>query len=524
MTTTVAKAAAKKTTPRTAGAKAGKPAQAPATGQPGTIRPDIGRLEYLDPHALVIDPFNHRKKRETGDATEPDAKLVASVRASGVQVPLLVRLQPDGATYGVVWGQRRLGAALVVAAEAKQEKRPYALVPCLVRDDLAGADDEALVASMTENTHRRAAGERDDVDALTQLSLMKISDAKRARHAKALGYRPAEIRSANRAAKLTDEELRSALAAEFDLMEAADYAEVRDVPGALGRLTKARADDRKVMKGRRGHWAHALQLLRQQKADEEKRAAVREALAAARVRIVAFQYHWGHSETRPLTDLRTALGNEITPDHHAADCPGHAAAVHPETIEPFYVCTAWRRHRLSQEAARSGGKPADRAEAAAERKRVIANNKAWRAAREVRWTFLTELCGRKTASDAAWALILSTVTGGGHLYARYVGRRSADLTARFLGVPNPANGQEWNRTVIARTGRDRRWRPLLAQVAAVMESEIMHDHAWRHPSGGAVRDWLAFLASEGYTLSAIEQGLCPAAGEAQPPPARDDAS
>ncbi|WP_059010259.1 ParB/RepB/Spo0J family partition protein [Streptomyces specialis] len=523
MTPTVVKTAAKKTTPRKAATRTQKPAQAPATAQPATVRFDIGRLEYLDPHALVIDPFNHRKKRRTGDATEPDAKLVASVRAAGVQVPLLVRPQADGATYGVVWGQRRLGAALVVAAEAKKDQRPYALVPCLVRDDLAEADDEALVASMTENTHRRAAGERDDIDALTQLSLMEISDTKRARHAKALGYHPAEIRCANRAAKLTDEELRSALAAEFDLLEAADYAEVRDVPGALGRLTKARADDRKAKRGRRGHWAHALQLLRQQKADEHKRAAVREALTAARVPIVAFQYHWAHSRTRPLTDLRTALGNEITPGHHAADCPGHAAALHPETIEPVYVCTAWQRHRLSQDAERNGGKPADRAEKAAERRRVIAHNKAWRAAREVRWQFITELCGRKTASDAAWALILSTVTGGGHTYARYVGRHRTDLTARFLGIRDPEHARDWQRTVIARTGRTRRWRPLLAQVAAVMESEIMHDHAWRNP-GGDLRQWLAFLASEGYTLSAIEQETRPAPGKTKPAPAAGEAA
>ncbi|WP_165953959.1 ParB/RepB/Spo0J family partition protein [Streptomyces sp. 8K308] len=484
------------------------------------VRRDVGRLEYLDPHELVIDPFNHRKKRRSGDDTRPDRKLVASVKAMGVQVPLLVRPQADGATLGVIWGQRRLGAALLAAAEAKAKKQPYTLVPCLVRDDLTGADDEALVASMVENVHRVAASERDDVEALTQLALMDLDDGKRERHAKALGYRPAEIRMANRAAKLSDEDLSSVIAATFDLVEAADYAEVSDVPGALDALSRAKELDREQGK-RRGHWAHALQRLRQAKADAAKRGTAESELTAAGVRVVAYRYSWTYGDARPLTDLRTALDNPITAEHHAADCPGHAAALHPETHEPVYLCLAWQKHRhqLSTQAAPAGnGQTVDRAAEAAKRRRTIAYNKAWRAAREVRFAFITELCGRKSASDAAWTVVLSLISGVGYVYSHFAGRHRTDLTARFLGVPDPQaerGSSDPFGPLIARTGKARRWRLLLAHTAAAIESEVMHDHAWRSP-GDELRSWLRFLATEGYTLSDIEQEMCCGMSETAP--------
>ncbi|MDT0446803.1 ParB/RepB/Spo0J family partition protein [Streptomyces johnsoniae] len=480
---------------------------------PETVRHDIGRLEYLDPHALTIDPFNHRKKRETGDATEPDPELIASVRAKGVQVPLLVRPQPAGGALGVVWGQRRLRAALAVAAEAKRRKQPYALVPCLVREDLAGADDEALVASMLENTQRTAASRRDDVEALAQLALMELSDAQRTAHARTLGYRPAEIRAANKAATLGDESLEEAAAYDFDLIDLADYADVVDVPGALYQLSQARQADRAAGNAGRGHWAHALQRLRQERDEQAKQTSVKAELTAAHVPVIAYPFDW-RGDARPLTDLRTPLGNPLTTERHAADCPGHAATLHPETYEPVFLCTAWKRHghQLDQNAETAGNEPpADRAEQAAARKHVIAHNRAWRAAREVRHRFITELCARKTASDAAWTFLLSLITSGGDAYARYARRPRPTLVAAFLNVPEPTDTGSPFAPVIARTGRARRWRLLLAHAAAAMETEIMHDQAWRSPNDD-VRGWLRFLIAEGYTPSEIERGHCPAEG------------
>jgi ParB family chromosome partitioning protein len=500
---------AKKNTASTATKKAKTVESSAPPAGPGTIRRDIGRLEYLDPHRLVVDPFNHRKKRANGDSTEPDAATVTSVQAEGVQVPLLVRPQADGSTMGVVWGQRRLKAALIAAAADQKAGRPYALVPCLVREDLAGADDQALVLSMLENTQRKAASTRDDLDALEQLALMPISATRRTRHARTLGYTKAEVTAANKAAQLNDEQLASALgAAGFDLVQAADYAEVEDVPGALRRLERAATEDRRAGTGQRGRWSHAMQQLRQEHADKAKRERAEAELTAQGVRLLRHAYSWD-TTVRPLSDLRTTLDKPLTAENHAASCAAHAAALDPDTAEPVYLCTDWKQagHRLSAEAARTSGQPTDREAAAAQRREVIASNKAWRAAREVRAEFITALCARKTASDEVWRYALDVITGCGYDYAKYTRSPKTSLMARFLGVPDPENSGSrtgpWAE-VIARTGRNRRWRPLLAQVAAAMETHVMHDRAWRTPGAADIRQWLQFLQPEGYVLSDIE--------------------
>jgi ParB family transcriptional regulator, chromosome partitioning protein len=441
--------AAKKTTTKKAGRKT---AEASGAAGLGTVRRDIGRLEYLDPHQLVVDPFNHRKKRETGDSTEPDETTVSSVQTEGVQVPLLVRPQADGTTMGVVWGQRRLKAALIAAAADQKAGRPYALVPCLVREDLAGADDQALVLSMLENTQRKAASVRDDVDALQQLALMPISATRRTRHARTLGYTKAEVTAANKAAQLGDEELAGALGeAGFDLVQAADYAEVKTVRDALRRLERAAAEDRKAGSGKRGRWSHAMQQLRQEQADQAKREKAEAELAERGVRLLRRWYPWD-TTVRPLSDLRTSLDKPLTAENHAASCTGHVATLDEETAEPVYLCADWKRagHRLSAELARTCGQPADREAAAAQRRDVIASNKAWRAAREVRAEFITALCARKTASDEVWRFVLHVITGGGYDYAKYTRSPDSSLMARFLAVPDPAKASGGNGTAIGR--------------------------------------------------------------------------
>ncbi|MEV8590922.1 ParB N-terminal domain-containing protein [Streptomyces sp. NPDC051180] len=526
MTTTV-----KKTAKKAAAKKAAAPATpttAPADTVPQQsaepVRHDVGRLEYLDPHALIVDPFNHRRTGRKNDSTAPDPKLIASVRERGVRVPLLVRPQADGA-MGIVWGQRRRAAALLVAQEEQAAGRPYAYVPCLVREDLAGADDEALIESMIENDQRAAADMRDDLDALEQLALMDMSDARRAKAARTLGYKPAEIKAANRAAKLSDAVLGFALGEEFDLLQTAEFAEVEDVPGAFDHLLEAKEKDDAEGKGGRGHWAHALEEMREEQRRRARTTEVEAELAAARIKVIPFRTSYAHTTGRLLEDLRTALDNPISAERHQADCAGHAAAIDPDTVEPVYLCTDWAKHGHTL----PGGATAARTDTEGEakqkeaereaRRRTIAHNKAWRTARPVRQEFITALCARKEISEPLRVFVLSMITGTGYAYSRYVSKKDTALMAQFLGTADPnADQPGWKRVadpfgaVIAKCGKARWWRPLLAQVCAAMESEVMYDGAWRTPTQ-EVSGWLALLAAEGYTLSEIEHGMAPAKPE-----------
>jgi ParB family chromosome partitioning protein len=479
------------------------------------VRREVGRLEYLDPRTLVVDPFNHRKERD-GQPIEPDADLIASVEALGVHTPITVRPQADGDTLGVIAGQRRLLAAQRAAAKATKAGKPVPLIPALVRDDLAGVDDDALVMSVIENTQRRAATTRDTVEALSLLDGMELTTVQRKRHAKALGVRPEEIAAARKVAELDDRAMREAVNS-FDLVEAAEYAEVAELSDARWKLQQAKREDADAKDKGRGHWKHCLEQLRQRLADRQARAALEEELRGNAVTIVSHRYTWNGSQARPLTDLLTAAGKTMTRAHHAKTCQHHAASIDPDKVRAVWMCADWREagHQLTPKAAETAREPeqVSREEAAAERRAVIEGNKAWRAARTVRQQFIADLIAAKSGiSDAAWLLTLRTISGTSYLWHHFTGRRATDLVAKFLGVPDPNEGRSaWDRidspfeAVIGRTSKGRRGSFLFAQVAAAWEEDAMGDRAWR--DGGdrsATAEWLTFLRAEGYTLSEIE--------------------
>jgi ParB/RepB/Spo0J family partition protein len=105
--------------------------------------------QVIEMVALVLSATN---PRQSFDRTSLD-ELKASIRESGIQVPLLVRTrQPDGGgdgvyaadepMYEVVAGARRFRAATELGMDE---------IPCLVREL---TDDEARDAQIVENLQR----------------------------------------------------------------------------------------------------------------------------------------------------------------------------------------------------------------------------------------------------------------------------------------------------------------------------------------------------------------------------------
>lgn len=493
--------------------------------QPTPVEGFTGRFAWLDPHDLIVDPYNHRKQRDSQDTTRPDPALQASVDELGVLTPLVVRPQTgdNEGKLGIIFGQRRNNAALAAAKKAKAKKKPYRLVPAIIRDDLAGVDDEALAMSLIENKDRTAATARDDIEAAQQLALMDITKTRKARLARAIGLKPAELAASTKAVQLTDQSLMAGLEADFNLIELAEFQEVEDVDDALWTLKRAKGRDLREDNTKRGHWKHALADLRAQKELQRAKHQLLEDLTTAKIPVVDWRWTWRDTATRPLTDLLTEDGKPMTADVHG-DCPGHAACITPYEAEAIWLCTAWRQHghTLSPDAAPDNTtETADREAAALARREVIANNKAWRQARTVRHEFITDLCNQPDASLRMWPLILSTITDTSYAYHNYVSRFRTDLVAQFLGVPDPNEGRsKFSRAsepfadVIARTSPARAWRILLAHVAAAHEVEHMHDAAWRNHVSPQAVDWLTFLEAEGYVLSSIEAATV-ATGRAQ---------
>ncbi|WTX01065.1 ParB N-terminal domain-containing protein (plasmid) [Streptomycetaceae bacterium NBC_01309] len=523
-----------------------EPKAAPATGTapheaPADVAPtDLTQrrtAERFDPRVLELDPLNHRHGDDDQPPTpeflalvrtvlpedapdprvQPDADLIESVRQSGVHSPVHVRRTAtrtgDGerVRLGIFAGQRRWLAALVVAAEAVAAGRDVPGIDALVYDDLS--DYETLLRSAEENDHRQDTTVRDDLRTLQQLDLLGMTQTARTKAARRLGRRPEEIAAAKNLAAADNGTIARATAADFDILEMAQYAEVADLSHALYRLRTAKERDARNPKGGRGHWAHALQELRGDKAEADRRAAAVAALGAAGVPQVA--HHAVHDKhTRPLADLRTPFGSQLTAETHRA-CPGHAAALTPETYEPVWLCTNWKRHYhlLTPEAKRADAEATPATETEDEKRRVKAGNRAWQDARTVRLAFLRRtVAASGPLPEGLWLLALRMITGQSKAYAETVTRRTTAVLAELLAAPDPNVGRtQWSRVedpfadVVTTTAKSRRGHLLWAHAAAVYEEAVTAEPGtWRCPTDDAAA-YLATLAEHGYVLSEIEQ-------------------
>lgn len=478
--------------------------------QPSALE-QLGRLAEFDPRTLVVDPLNARK---TGE--KPDAALLASVSRIGVQEPISVRPLDDG-TFGVFKGQRRWLAAVDAAKKAAAKGHPVRLIPAFVRDDLTGANSQALLLSLVENTQRRRMTDRDQINGAAQLELMGTTEAERRHAAAVLGMKRDALKAAKKAAELTPEQLTQGTNYEFDMIQLADFQEVADVPRAAHRLHLAKRKDAEDSRHRGGMWQHAMAQLREEQAAQRKREAAAQSLTEAGVKVLPDRR--AHDATdRRLPDLTTKGGKKINAKAHA-QCDGHAARIDDDG-EPVYYCTDPARygHKIT------GVPDAAEAEAAAKklRARVTKNNKAARAAREVRKAFITDHLCRKPLSDAAWTLVLDAILHNADPIRRFPNKtadnRNADV-ARFTRAADPKGKAEPFADLIKKTGKARRPNLLMAYVAAAHEAE-MNDAAWQQPSG-TPHAWLTFLAAEGYPLSEHEAAIV-AKAEARPVNEFDD--
>jgi len=399
------------------------------------------QVVYLDPSVLVRDEHNAR----TTD-TEPDERLVRSVKEIGVEEAISVRPLNDGTgRYGVFKGWRRSQAAQIANATAVEEGREPREVPAFVRADLVGRDGWTRFLSLTENDIREDMALRDTVHAV-ELSLVGMSEVERSRATRAMGLGRNASQAARKASQLKDSDLRKATAEGLDLEQLAAFYEVQEVTGALRKLTEAMERDTEEGKGKRGHWDHAMSQLRQEMADTKARETAVKALADVKIPLLKDHFGWGEKDlSRPLSQLTTALLNPITPEMHAS-CPGHSARL-DENNEPVWYCSDPEkyRHRLTAEAKKPAG-PGDE-EKKAERRRTIARNKAWRAARETRKDFISQLCQAKTLPEEARKLALRTDDG----HAVLLRSGSSSMRARTSLV-------SWeSRTPRGRTPSRRRW-------------------------------------------------------------------
>lgn len=486
---------------------------------------EVGHLYEIDPRALIIGA-NIRTD------THPDAKeFAASIKTRGVLEVISAYLDPNG-SLTVLRGQRRTLVAAKVGT-------PTGTVP--VRVVTAAAEVDRIIDQASENLHRQAMHSRETRDAVEQLALLGISAAQIAKRV-ALPRATVDHALIVTANSATKERMD---ATGMTLQEAALFAEFEDDPAAIATLTRAVEDS-----WRRGQLPHIVQRLRDERAEAHSLQAEVERLRAEGLPVLDPSEVPADLHRHTLTNLRTGDGQPLA-EADWAQVAGAALVVTLEWVEPEYdeeadgeeaeetvaqqvyvpvwVCTDPEAAGLhyaygprSRPTDDVPSTPENEAEAeahrqaeSAQRRRVIANNKAWKAAEAVRREWLTGLLARRAVPSGAEALIARAVIGC-EASLSHVLQHGHGLLPDLLVIKAPETdsqgygGHRERSTRIIETATTPKAATMrtLAAVLAAWE-ERSGTHTWRNPTAwdAAV---MAALTGWGYPASDVEQLLTPA--------------
>ena len=363
---------------------------APVTDQPASdSQPEpasIGPRPMITVQQLTAHPGNVRRDLDLS------ADFVASIQANGVLVPLRITTGTDGG-YRVIDGHRRLAAAIQAGLDQ---------VPADLASERAEDEPGQFLDMWTAHRHRKALAPIEEADALFAA---REAGATRARIRKATGLKPGDVTAALTAATLSPNTRAriDALGHQLALDQLAVLAEFEDDSQAIARLTAAAWT---------GAFEHEAERLRQQRAEHAEHEQLRRELDQAGVTVT--------DTLPPAAHLLSGLrhdGAELTPESHAT-CPGRGAYFRSyDPATPVHYCADPGGHghtlRYGDPAASASGagaavtpSPAGTYDPAgapdpgppdAARRLVIAGNKAWRAASEVRKRWLASLFARRTA-------------------------------------------------------------------------------------------------------------------------------
>lgn len=472
-----------------------------------------GVLEHLDPNEIEVET----NVRVEASLTK---QFIASIREQGVLVPV-VAVRENGKVR-VRAGQRRTLAA-----------REAGLTSIPVYITNADLDTVTrLSQQIVENDQRLSLTQTDRVKGIQQLLDTGLSVTK---IAKKLSVSPERVKKSKAVAgSETAMEALGSGAATLD--EAAALAEFADDEHAVHTLTRAMG---------RPYFEHEVERLRRARIAA---AAMRAAAAPWREKGFTVTERWGDtSDWTSLRELRTADGDEVDesavvnpqnwairlteeavftdvdgnpvdeslidwsteddPEAVAAEGMLHCDSVVEKTewVPDEYFCINPEAEGLTvvdrrfADFDRRFGATADaesearRKEAEkAERRRVIALNKAGDAAQTVRRKFVTELLQRKTPPKGTAPFVAERLIADPYLL-----QRGGEVASELLGA-DLKSGELLDHVSDARAEV-----VLLGVTLGSLELATGRD-AWRAPDT-ASRAYLGFLAAHGYGLSAVEQ-------------------
>lgn len=447
-----------------------------------TITTDQGILEHVDPAAIVIET-NVRKD------VDLNAEFIASIKQHGIMTPVSGYRNADGAIT-VRAGQRRILGAM---------KAGIPTIPVYITAVDVDVDGALRISTqVVENIHRAELNTPDMLQAVGDLALVDLTAAQ---IAKRLGITK-DAATAGTAAAKSKIAVEAASTPGADLTKLAILAEFENDPEAVERLLDTLTDQPE-------YFDHRAQQMRDQRIRDEKRAANVAAAIASYTDAGTTILTTEEAATAPakrLSDLRAPEGERITPEQHSS-CAGHAVVIAAQgwndEAQLYFFCTDPAAHGHTIYSWNGTTTPAlTKDEQSQARREVIANNRDWRSAEEVRREWLGTLLNRKTLpADAKLyvALIIAKADydmvhgwGNGHSLAHEL----LQVPLVEYGKPNAFEG-------ILRSNPKKVDQVLLAIVIDAMEVALAKN-TWRTPT---TQDstYLNQLEAWGYTLSEVEQ-------------------
>jgi ParB family chromosome partitioning protein len=434
----------------------------------------LGTIEHIDPAQIEVET-NIRT------TVKLDPGFVASIREHGVITPVGCRRSEDG-TVTVRIGQRRVLAAREVG---------LATVPAYI---VEGDDStvERLLEQFVENEQRAALTEPERAAFFQQLAFEGLTVPQIAKRTSV----PKKVVEAG--IKVAESEFAQKVAAkhEVTLDQAAAILEFEGDKDAVNRLVQYAEDAPE-------QFAHEVQRQRDERVRREEVAAEQANLIEQGYTILHEAPYYDDKDTARLGDLTTKDGADVTVEHLIAvgkDRRAHVVWGWNGLTTTVYVHN-FKTYGFKKRTNTGNGPMTD--EQKAERKTLIANNKAWDSAETVRCEWLTAFLARKTLPKDANQFVAVALTAYRTAVAAALSKGNR-LAATLLGLE--AQDSEWGASPLDSIASAQPARAGHIAVAVVLGAieDATGRHTWRNPGRDAVA-YFEQIAVWGYPLSEVEQ-------------------
>ncbi|MFB2586982.1 ParB/RepB/Spo0J family partition protein [Herbiconiux liukaitaii] len=434
-----------------------------------------GVVEHIDPTVIIVEA-NVRSEAKL------PADFLASIKQHGVLSPILARRDEQGNII-VRAGQRRTLAAREVG---------LASIPAYIVEANEKTVDR-IVQQIAENEHREAVTDADRVAAYQQLAFEGLTPTV---IAKRLNTKPALVKAGIAVAE--NAAAASAIVSHsLTLDQAATLIEFEGDDDIVAELIDVATTEP-------GQFAHTAQRARDDKARNAEKAAI-EALHAERGYVILDRERgYFENDYTLVRDLVTADGTRPTQEQIDA---AEGRAVYVATyfgghLRPVYSVADPKAAGFRKDSGSGANSGPMTDEQKAERKILIANNKAWASAETVRREWLATFLSRKTLPRDAAQFIAQGLT----IHGLNVGSAARDgnaLAHELMGLERGGYYDRDKLAAVVEATPAKAHHVALAVILGGIEANTSK-MSWRNPNTQDAL-YLNQIAAWGYSLSEVEQ-------------------